>query len=84
MCCVACTAVDIYLWIFIIAPKNLEIRIPSLKKMGDRKLNDMVLQQSDVPKVAVIWPNNGAYLKSSSGYNFGIMELSGNKYIENP
>lgn len=52
--------------------------------MGDRKLNDMVPQQFDVPKVAVIWPSNGAYLKSSSGYAFGIMELSGNKYIENP
>lgn len=50
----ACTVVDIYLWIFIIAPKNLEIRIPSLKKMGARKLNDMVPQQFDVPKVAVI------------------------------
>lgn len=68
----ACTVVDIFLWIFIIAPKNLEIRIPSLKKMGDRKLNDMVPQQFDVPKVAVIWASDGAYLKSSSGYAFGI------------
>jgi len=64
---VAGTVEGIYLWVFIIPPKTLEIRFPSLKQVGDTRLNDMMPHQFNAPEVAVILPSNGPYLKVAVG-----------------